>query len=498
VTLAAAFLLPGVAAIVLWLWRPPAPVSRRATIAVAALLVLLALRLLVLAGQGEIAVHGFGSWRPPYGVVFAVDRLSALFIALHAVLLLLSVVILRASAHGELALRRAHPLLMLATMGLVGAFATGDLFNLFVMFELVLVCSYVLLQVPGSGRSVAAALPVVVINLVASLLFLAGLGLLYGICGSLNLADLIAQFPSAPASLRRAALAMLVVAFGTKAALVPLCFWMPASYPTLCGPVAALFAGIMTKLGVYALLRILPLLRADALVLEILVWAGALSALLGVLAALSQYEMRRLLAFHSVSQVGYMVLGLGLASTAGIAGAIFFALHHSLVKSTLYFVADELERRNSSRDLRAMHPNALGSSLLAPCFGVAAFALAGLPPFSGFFGKLAVFRAGIEDERWVGLALLLLASVFTLASMLKIWHFAFHTRAGGASTTPRPGLAEPRGLLAAAGLVLAMSFAAGPVYRYAEAAAADLVDPAPYSEAVRAVAGHPLQEEGRP
>ena len=145
-TLAVAFLLPGAVAMVLWLTRLPAAVSRRVAIGVSTLLLLLALRLVLQAGEGEVAVHGFGSWRPPFGVVFAVDRLSALFIALHAVLLLVSVVILRVPAHGESAVRRAHPLLLLATMGLVGAFATGDLFNLFVMFELVLVCSYVLLQ----------------------------------------------------------------------------------------------------------------------------------------------------------------------------------------------------------------------------------------------------------------------------------------------------------------------------------------------------------------
>jgi multicomponent Na+:H+ antiporter subunit D len=223
-----------------------------------------------------------------------------------------------------------------------------------------------------------------------------------------------------------------------------------------------------------------------------------LSALLGVLAALSQYELRRLLAFHSVSQVGYIVLALGLASVGGIAAAIVFALHHSLVKSALYFVADELERRNASRDLRAMDPGSLGSALLAPCFAVAAFALAGLPPFSGFFGKLAVFRAGVESERWVGLALLLVASIFTLASMLKIWRFAFQTRAGPSSSAPRAGLGEPWGLLAAAGMVLAMSLAAGPVYRYAEEAAAELVDPSVYIDAVRVVAGHPQPGEGLP
>ena len=221
---------------------------------------------------------------------------------------MVALVALRPGAHGEETVRRAHPLLFMLSLGLFGAFLTADLFDLFVMFELVLVASYLLLQVPGTQRSLVAAIPAVVVNIVASAMFLAGLGLLYGIGGSLSLAHLPDALAEAPAALRRVALAMLVAAFATKAALVPVCFWMPATYPTLSAPLAALFAGIMTKLGVYALLRIQPLLALDPVLSELLVWAGALSALLGVLAALAQYEIRRLLSFHSVSQVGFVVL----------------------------------------------------------------------------------------------------------------------------------------------------------------------------------------------
>ncbi len=314
---------------------------------------------------------------------------------------------------------------------------TGDLFNLFVMFELVLVSSYLLLQVPGTERSLVSALPLVVINMIASALFIAGLGLLYGIGGSLNLTDLVERIGGAPHELRLAALGMLVAAFATKAAVVPLCFWMPATYPTLTGPVAALFAGIMTKLGLYALLRISPLLALEPVLLTVLVWLGGFSALLGVFAALSQYELRRLLSFHSVSQVGYMVLALGLHTVLGVASAIFFALHHSLVKSALYLVADELERSNASRDLRQMDFRRPGGVVLATVFGVAAFALAGVPPLSGFFGKLAVFRATFDSGEWIGLASLIVASVFTLVSMFRppdLWDSAMrpsHRRGAG-------------------------------------------------------------------
>jgi multicomponent Na+:H+ antiporter subunit D len=289
VSLALLFALPGLAGFALWLARPSARASRAASLLVASGILLLALHVLVATSDGAIVVHVFGDWRPPYGVAFAADRLSALFVALHAVLLLVTLATLRPAAHGESVVRRSHPLLLVLSMGLFGGFLTSDLFNLFVMFELVLATSYLLIQVPGTPRSLAAILPTLVVNLVASTLFLAGLALLYGMGGSVNVADLTRELGEAPQVLRRVALVMLIAAFATKAALVPLCFWMPATYPTLSAPLSALFAGIMTKLGVYALLRILPLVALDPLLSQLLVWAGGLSALLGVLAALSQY-----------------------------------------------------------------------------------------------------------------------------------------------------------------------------------------------------------------
>jgi multicomponent Na+:H+ antiporter subunit D len=475
VSLALFFLMPLATAFLLWLWRPVAIQSRRISLFASAILVVWAFTIVARCGEGEVLVHTFGNWAPPFGIVFVVDRLGALFIMLQTVLLFATLVALRPEAHGEKTVTRAHPVLMVATFGLFGAFMTGDLFNLFVMIELVLVSSYMLIQMPGTRRSLVSAIPMIVINTVASALFIAGLGLLYGIGGSLNIADLIGRIGAAPDDLRLAALGMLVAAFATKAALVPLCFWMPATYPTLSAPVAALFAGIMTKLGVYALLRISPLLVYEPVLFTTLMWLGGISALLGVLAALSQYELRRLLSFHSVSQVGYIVLALGLHTFFAIAAAIFFALHHSLVKFTLYLVADDLERSNDSQDLRQMDFRRSGGVLLATVFGIAAFSLAGIPPLSGFFGKLAVFRASFESTEWAGLTLLVIASVFTLASMLKIWRFAFQRRpveekvaASSASTS------YPTAAVIMSVLIVLFSLSAGPVFNYAYAAAEQL------------------------
>ena len=490
------FAIPGLAALVFWIAQPSANASRRAALLVGAAILVFSLWLVGATSSGNVLVHAFGGWRPPFGIAFAVDRLSALFVALHAVLLLVTLAALRPEAHGESVVRRAHPLLFMLTLGLFGSFLTADLFDLFVMFELVLVTSYLLLQVPGTRRSLSATLPTLIINLVASALFLAGLGVLYGITGSTSIADLSRELPGASADLRRVALAMLIMAFATKAAVVPFCFWMPASYPTLSAPLAALFSGIMTKLGVYALLRIMPFIVLDPLLPQLLVAAGGVSALLGVLGALSQYEMRRLLAFSSVSQVGFIVLAMGLGSVAGVAGAIFFALHHSLVKSALYLVADELERRNASRDLRQMNFRLALDAPLVGVFIVAAFSLAGMPPFSGFFGKLGVFQAALEGGAWLGLALIVIASVFTLACMLRIWSFAFQQTPGEIQEEPvsRSG-ALP--LFAMVFLILGLGFAAGPVQEYSSAAAGALLESSRYEEAVLSAPGAPTPKEDR-
>jgi len=481
------FLLPGFVGLLLWMARPGVRLARALAVIVASAMVVLAAALLAATARGEVLIHVFGDWRPPFGLVFVADRLAALFIALQAVVLLVTVLLLRPRGHGEEVVRRALPLLFLLSFGLIGAFLTGDLFNLFVMFELVLISSYLLLQVPGSGRSLRAAFPNVVVNLLASLLFFTGVGLLYGLCGTVNLGQLALRVDSAEPAPLLAALAMLVVAFGVKAALVPVVFWLPATYPTLSAPVAALFAGMMTKLGVYALLRTVPLLMPQTPLPEILVWAGGLSALFGVLAALAQYEVRRLLGFHIVSQVGYMVLGLGLMTVAGLAGAIFYLTHHILVKASLYFVGDELERLWGSRDLRQMGPAAGG--LLAACFLAAAFSLAGLPPFSGYFAKIALFKATFEAADWISLAILVVASFYTLASMLKIWRHAFSPRVGTSPGEGVPGGWRLAPLVALVTLSLSLSLAAGPVFRFAQDTAEQLLDRETYAGQVLAAPG---------
>jgi len=493
------WLLPGAAGLALWLL--PRGSARQLPLArvLASAQLVLAVVLLRATASGEILVHAFGDWPAPFGIAIAADRLSGLFVLLQAALLSVTVWVLRPAAHGERTVRRALPLLFLLSFGLNLAFLTGDLFNLFVAFEVVLLASYLLIQVPGTERSVGAAFPNVAINLLASVFFFVGVGLLYGQFGTLNLGDLALGLQNGPpATLTLVACGLLTVAFGIKAGLVPLMFWLPATYPTLSGPVAALFAGMMTKLGVFALLRTVPLLMADTPIPGLLVWIGVGSALLGVLAALSEYEVRRLLGFHIVSQVGYMVLGLGLLTVGSVAAAIFYLTHHIVVKAVLFFVADELERRNGSRDLRSMLPERSQGGGLALIFLLAAFSLAGIPPLSGFFAKLGLFRATLGLDAWFALGALAIASFFTLGSMLKVWRLAFHGNgSSGASAAPRVGASvglAPIWMLVAASVLMAL--AAGPIYEFAEATAEQILNVEDYSAAVLSGRGSAPGAEG--
>jgi multicomponent Na+:H+ antiporter subunit D len=486
--------LPLLAGVVLWLLRPDPARGRHYALLLGATLVVAAARQLVQAAQGSALVHAFAGWAPPFGIVFVVDRLAALMVLLVAVLFLAAVAALDPRVHGGPLVARAVPLLCLLVFGLNGAFMTGDLFSLFVMFELVLLASYLLLQVPGSSRSLRAAFPNVAINLLASLLFFAAVGVLYGLTGSVNMADLASRLPSEDSGVKVAALSMLVVAFGTKAGLLPLMFWLPGTYPAPSAPVAAFFAGVMTKLGAVSLLRILPMMDGTALP-SVLVWVGAASALLGVLAALSQYELRRLLAFHSVSQMGYIVASLGLGSVSGIAGALYFLVHHGLVKSSLYLVADVLERRHQSRDLRRMKADAGTTALLGGLFFSAAITLAGLPPTSGFIAKVAVFAAGAEAGAWVPVGALVAASLFTLASMLKIWQYAFQRGPGNTEKAEAtPGSRAP--LAGLVGLTLLLSASAGASLAFAKDAAAQLLDVPAYVDVVKSAPGHGRGRQG--
>ncbi len=354
---------------------------------------------------GIIATH-IGGWPAPYGITLVADYLSAVM------LLLTGVVGFSVAVYASPVVDRARQSFgstpcSTSLMGVSGAFLTGDLFNLYVWFEVMLIASFVLLTLGGERLQLEGGLKYVALNLIASALFLAGLGLLYGESGTLNMAHLSRLLPGVvPAGLVTTVSMLFLVAFSIKAAVFPLFFWLPDSYHTPPAAVSAVFSGLLTKVGVYALLRTFTLFfvqDVDYTHTIILVVAG-FTMVSGVLGAVVQDGFRRILSFHIISQIGYMIFGLALYSVAGVAGSIFYITHHIIVKTNLFLVSGAAERLTGSHVLSRMGGLYRSQPVLAFLFLIPAMSLAGLPPLSGFFAKLMLIRAGLESGQIIMVA----------------------------------------------------------------------------------------------
>jgi multicomponent Na+:H+ antiporter subunit D len=457
-----------------------------ATVAAAALLVRVEA-----AGTTVVQV---GGWPAPFGITLVADLFSALLLAVSMATVVGVLLYALGQLERDAEARYFHPLYLTLTTGVAASFLTGDLFNLFVAFEVMLISSYVLITLGTRRSGIRPAMTYVVVNLLASTLFITAVGLLYAATGTVNLADLSLRAAELPAELRTALSLLLLVTFGVKAAIFPLFFWLPDSYPTAPTAITAVFAGLLTKIGVYAIIRTQtivfhePVGGPDPLVL---VLAGA-TMIVGVLGAVAQDDVKRILSFHIVSQIGYMVMGLGLYSVAGLAGATLFIVHQIPVKTALFLVGGMVERATGTGALEQLGGMVRRMPVAAALFMLAALSLAGLPPFSGFFGKLALVQAGFAAGQHAVVGVSLAVSLLTLYSMVKIWTGTFW----GAPKRPPP-LPEARGtgrlgapaLMTAAtvgvvGLTVVIAVAAGPLYALSERAATDLVDASAYVAAV--------------
>ncbi len=405
------------------------PAAQRRVTALAAGAMLLTALLLVMEvlRQGVIASQ-MGDWAAPFGITLVADLLSAAMVAITA--LLYAATALYAQADPEMTAEEGlwHPLLAALVLGVAGAFLAGDLFNLYVWFEVMLIASFGLLVLGGGRAQLDAAVKYAVLNLVATTIFLIAVGLAYGLTGTLNLADMARRMPEVPNQGAAAAVGfLLIAAFGAKAAVFPLFFWLPAAYHTAIAPVAAIFAGLLTKVGVYAILRLVTLVfPAGQDWIAPLLWVvAAATMVVGVLGAAAHWDMRRILSFHIVSQIGYMIVGLAIATPFAIAGAVLYILHHIIVKANLFLVAGAIRRAGGSFSLAALGGLWRRDPWLGILFAIPALSLAGMPPLSGFWAKLFVVRSGFEAG-WYALAAIALATgVLTLYSMLKIWLEAF-------------------------------------------------------------------------
>ncbi len=432
-----------------------------------------------IAGSGRQIAQA-GAWAAPYGISLVADGLSAIMLFLTAVLTLVTVLYSFATIDAARERFYYYPLLLLLLFGCSGAFLTGDLFNLYVWFEVLLVASFGLITLGGSRGQLEGGLKYVVLNLFASTCFLIGAGLLYGVAGTLNMAHLAERLGTLQnASLVTAIAGFFLFAFSSKAGLAPLFFWLPTSYHTPPIAVSALFSGLLTKVGVYALYRVFgsvfqaELARYGTLILII---AGA-TMVVGVIGAMAQVNVRRILSFHIVSQVGYMIMGLGLVGVAGLTAGILYMVHHIVVKTALFLIGGATEHLAGTGELKQMGGMAKREPILAALWLAASFSLAGIPPLSGFFGKLGLVQVGVAQQQWLIVAVSAAVSLFTLFSMLKIWNEVFWKKAYG---EPRPMPRASLGLLAPAAALVALSiaigFGAGPVLEYSQLSAEQVLD----------------------
>ena len=478
--------------------------ARRIGLASTGLGLVLSVLLVWQAAGGELAVYRVGDWPAPYGIVLVVDRLGAMMLLLTSLVAL--PVLAYASGGWDAHGRYFHAMFQFQLMGLNGAFVTGDLFNLFVFFEVLLIASYVLMVHGQGGQRFKVGLHYVVLNLVASALFLVGVSLLYARTGTLNLADLALRVPmvQAPdAVVVQAAGLVLLVVFGFKEALAPLSLWLPATYAAAAAPVAALFA-LMTKVGVYAIVRVQGVVFGaeagdSALVAEPLLLPLALAtSVLGVLGALAARTLERLVAWLTVASVGTILLGIGMFGSAGWAAALYYLANSTLVVAGLFLLSELVaSQRGEAADKLVPAAPVAQPALLGTLMLLAAASAAGLPPLPGFIGKLLMLEAS-SAHAWqvviwgviLGGGFLTLLGLARAGSVL-FWHVRVEpadrpaVSSGGAGASPTL-LAATLALLAA---TVAMSVFAAPIQRYTALAAEQLLDRGAYARAVLGEAG---------
>ncbi len=456
-----------------------------------------AARLLATVWRDGIVAVQIGRWPAPYGITLVADHLSAAMVAVTALIGLATVIYAFGDTRQGPLSQALHPLLHALLAGVCGSFLAGDVFNLYVWFEVMLIASLALLILGGRPAQLDGAVRYAALSLIATTLLLSGIGLLYGLTGTLNMADLHLRVQEVEDQGLLTLVAMVfIIAFGLKSAVFPLFFWLPASYHTPQTAVSAVFAGLLTKVGVYAFIRFFTLIfRHDVgYTHELLLWVAGLTMVTGVLGAASQNELRRILSFHIISQIGYMILGLALFTTLGLLGAIFYVIHHIIVKANLFFVSGAVSRLAGSTDLRTLGGLYRDRPLLAALFFVPAFSLAGFPPLSGFWAKLLLILASIDSEEYVIAGVALVVGLLTVYSMTKIWLNAFWKARPDDAGPPPSFPPRRRWLLLApiatlATITLAIGLYVRPLYALAERAAAELMAPSSYVEAVLGVRG---------
>jgi len=475
-TAAAGFIIPGGARV-------------RGTVSIVGMsvLVIAALLLISIVSTGGPISNQMGGWKAPMGITLIADMLSAIMVLVAAVVGLC----VSLYALGDISEDRVaggfHTFLNMLIAGVVGAFLTGDLFNLYVWFEVMLISSFALLVLGGNKVQLDGAVKYVAINLISTVLLLASIGLLYGLTGTLNMADLYQRVPLVEdQALVSVVAVMFLLAFGIKAAVFPLYFWLPASYHTLPTTVAAVFAALMTKVGIYALMRTFTLIfpGEHAGIDMMLLVTGLVTMVLGVLGALTHTDIRRILSFHVIGSIGFMLIGLGLGSELAMSAAIFYMVHGILIKALLFMLAGMIGRIGGSFELSrlgGLYRERPGFSML---FLIAALSLIGIPPLSGFWAKVLIIEAGLSHDAVLVICLVVAVSLLTFVPLIRIWSEAFWKAAPEGVVLQSPAKQSWIPVISLSLLLLWIGFLPGVLIDGADAAAASLINPQVYIDSV--------------
>jgi multicomponent Na+:H+ antiporter subunit D len=525
--------------------RGSASATRVIAVATLAAQMMIEIAMIAQIDAGTPMVVHLGGHHAPIGITLVADRFAGALQLISTVVtlavLIYAIAQQRRDARPDGSSAAFYPAMLVMSAGVTDAFVAGDLFNMFVSFEILLTASYVLLTLGGTAERIRAGTPYLVVSLLSSIIFLSGIALVYAATGTVNLADLAEKIGDLPAGLAGLLQALLLVAFGIKAAVWPMSAWLPESYPSAPAPVTAVFAGLLTKVGIYAIVRVQTLLAGGSDRFTVVLMVVALATMLvGILGAIADGDIKRMLSFTLVSHIGYMLFGVALGSRVALAATVFYIVHHILVQTALFLAAGLIERIRGTTKLAQLGGLARAAPLLAVLFFVPAMNLAGVPPMSGFLGKVGLFEAGLAESGAWAVTLVVggaVTSLLTLYAIVRVWGRAFWRPTpltGGAIAAARrladdsavsPAQAEhvvltelvddvlpgaptvepptrirthvrparlPRGMLAATvGIVAAgllLTVAGGPIYGFMDRAAGDIVDPTVY---VSAVLGRP-------
>lgn len=415
-------------------------------LSVTTLSVVLVVGFLLMIGSQQFGPQAvqIGGWWTPIGITVVADQLAALMVTVSAAITL--AVLIYSIGQGMAGKAEVAPLsvyqptYLILVAGVSNAFLAGDLFNLYVGFEILLTASYVLLTLGGTQSRMRAGAIYVVVSLVSSVLFLIAIALIFAATGTVNMAQLGERLPELADDLRVTLQIMLLIAFAIKAAVIPLAAWLPDSYPTAPVPVTAVFAGLLTKVGVYSIIRMQTLLFPGPELNTLLMWVALATMVLGILGAVAQTDIKRLLSFTLVSHIGYMIFGVALGSELGMAGAVFYIAHHITVQTTLFLITGLIERRGGSTSIHELGGLGRIAPILAVLFFIPAMNLGGIPPLSGFLGKIGLMQAGVEAGTPLSYTLVaasVMTSLLTLYVIARVWNYAFWR-------TPSEGMvAEP-------------------------------------------------------